>query len=113
MAAPIDRGRLLAHAGGLAGLAADIARVFVERRHQIVAPLDAAIAARSADDLARAAHTARGALAMVGATGAVALCDRIEAGAADPDACAPLVAELTGEVERAATALLEGDGSAA
>jgi HPt (histidine-containing phosphotransfer) domain-containing protein len=102
---PIDRGRLLRNAGGIPGLAADIARIFVERKDEIAPPMRAAIAAGDVQALARAAHTARGALGMVGATVAVALCDDIEARAAFPAMCAPLVEQLADEIERAAAFL--------
>ena len=108
MDSPIDRSRLLRNAGGMPGLAADIARIFVERKDEIAPPMRAAIAAGDVEALARAAHTARGALGMVGATGAVTLCNDIEARAAFPAMCAPLVERLAVEIERAAAELAAG-----
>lgn len=80
---PIDHAARLSKVGGRAELAAAIADTFLSHQPTLMGEIDGAIAARSAEDLRRAAHGLRGALAMVGATEAAALADALERASLD------------------------------
>jgi len=102
---PIDHDTLLARVGGDRRLAADLAAIFVAHHLEVVAPVRAAVASGDPVAISRAAHGARGAVAMICAARAMALCAAIEARAINPAACAPLVDRLDREVRRAAADL--------
>jgi HPt (histidine-containing phosphotransfer) domain-containing protein len=103
-AAPvIDRDGLLGHTGGSPALAEELARMFVARHGTIAGPLRAAIDRGDAAAIAIAAHGARGAVAIIGASRAVLVCSALEV--ADLAACPSLVALLDRELDRAAAEL--------
>jgi HPt (histidine-containing phosphotransfer) domain-containing protein len=102
----IDRDGLLGHTGGSPALASELARMFVARHASIAAPLRAAIDRGDTAAIAVAAHGARGAVAIIGASRAVLVCTAIEA-ATDLAACSALVALLDHELGQAAAALAD------
>ena len=75
---PIDHAARLAKVGGRVELAATIAETFMSHQPSLADAIDAALRARQADELYRAAHGLRGALLMVGAVDAAALADQLE-----------------------------------
>ncbi len=80
---PVDHAARLAKVGGRAELADAIAKTFLSHHPALADEIDAALQARRAEELHRAAHGLRGALLMVGATDAAALAEKIEHGSID------------------------------
>jgi two-component system, sensor histidine kinase and response regulator len=78
MRGPIDHDARLARVGGRAELARTVAGTFLTHEPTLFDPIDAALDAKDAAELHRAAHGLRGALVMVGATIAAELAGDIE-----------------------------------
>jgi HPt (histidine-containing phosphotransfer) domain-containing protein len=100
----LDRDGLLGHTGGSPALAAELARMFVARHASIAGPLRAAVDRGDTAAIAVAAHGARGAVAIIGASRAMLVCSALEV-ATDLAACSALVALLDRELDRAAAEL--------
>lgn len=75
---PVDHDARLSRVGGRRELARTVALTFLTHEPKLLEPVDAAIAARDAGELQRAAHGLRGALVMVGASIAAELAGEIE-----------------------------------
>jgi HPt (histidine-containing phosphotransfer) domain-containing protein len=84
-----------------AGHAVEVCRLFVENATNEVHAVGQALDAGDTDGAARSAHRLKSASGFVGATGLVALCAEVEAGAADSD----VGALLAGELEKTAAEL--------
>ncbi len=95
---PVDHDARLSRVGGRRELARTVALTFLTHEPKLLEPIDAALAARDAGDLHRAAHGLRGALVMVGADLAAELAGEIErSGLSD---ARPLRARLAVEIAR-------------
>ncbi|MBK9036722.1 MAG: response regulator [Myxococcales bacterium] len=81
---PIDHMARLAKVGGRAELARTIVGTFLSHQPTLIDMIDAALAARHAEDLRRAAHGLRGALLMVGAVEAATIADELEQRTLEP-----------------------------
>jgi PAS domain S-box-containing protein len=102
---PIDRAALVERVGGNPKLAADVAALFVAKHDELAAGVRDAIARGDAAAIARAAHGARGALAMVAALPAMRAAAELEAQASDGRERGALSARLVREIARAAADL--------
>ncbi len=78
LAGPIDHAARLARVGGRSELARTIVGTFLSHQPTLLEPIDQALTAGSGEDLHRAAHGLRGALAMVGAQRAAELAGTLE-----------------------------------
>jgi len=107
----LDWNGLLRRVGDDRPLAAELARIFVERSPDLLLELNEAAAGKDSTALLRAAHGLKGALAVFGAAAAVALAQRLEsfaAGGGNEPAPADLaeLSALTRQLESELTAQL-------